>query len=153
MNSLRYKLLVGFGGLLAILIAVSGLTMVVLTRYSHSLERVFSENYDSAVFCDGMKLRLDLLDAQAQRLIWDESSSTRPAGWTTDIDEFESNLQRQLANCTLPGERELTDHLADSWRDFKSHYAVFVEAPAHRQETYRDDLLPRYTAMRSASPT
>ena len=43
MRSLRAKLALGFGGLLAILLAVSLLSIVVLTRYSHTLERAFRD--------------------------------------------------------------------------------------------------------------
>jgi hypothetical protein len=49
MISLRNKLWMGFGGSLFILVLVSVLAMAVLTRYSRVLERVFHENYDSAM--------------------------------------------------------------------------------------------------------
>lgn len=49
MISLRAKLAAGFGGLLLILLVSSLLSMIVLTRYSHTLERVFHENYNSAI--------------------------------------------------------------------------------------------------------
>src|SRR5258708_38988733 len=71
-GSLRRKLWLGFGGLLAILATVSALSVVVLTRYSRALERVFRENYDSAVYCDAMKASLDQLNSRAQALLWDE---------------------------------------------------------------------------------
>jgi len=47
------------------LLAVSVLTLVVLTRYSRALERVFHENYNSAIYCDGMNHALDQLNARA----------------------------------------------------------------------------------------
>ena len=47
MISLRHKLWLGFGTLLLILLAVSVITAIVLTNYSHGLERIFRENYDS----------------------------------------------------------------------------------------------------------
>ncbi len=65
MTSLRNRLWLGFGSLLLILLVVSSLSMVVFTRYSHALERVFRENYDSAVYCDAMKESLDELNTRA----------------------------------------------------------------------------------------
>src|SRR5271170_4986160 len=103
MTSLRHKLWLGFGGLLLILLVVSILSLVVLTRYSHALDRIFHENYDSAVYCDSMKESLDQLNIRAQRLIWEE-----PAARQIDVaaprDQFDRSLTEQLGNCTLPGE-------------------------------------------------
>jgi K+-sensing histidine kinase KdpD len=54
---------------------VSLLSIVVLARYSRALERVFRENYDSAVYCNQIKESLDGLNSRAQTLLW-----TEPAG-------------------------------------------------------------------------
>src|SRR5580658_8285045 len=103
MKSLRNRLWLGFGSLLSILLAVSALSMIVFTRYSHALERVFRENYDSAIFCDAMKESLDQLNTRAQQMLW-----KGPVAQSTDFAgpeaRFESNLNSQLNNCTLPGE-------------------------------------------------
>ncbi len=112
MNSLRNKLWLAFGGLLLILVVVSVLTLIVLTRYSRTLERVFNENYNSAVYCDHMKQSLDAMSLRAQQVIWDETVTTSAAA---DESQFDTNLQLQLGNCTLPGEAELSKHLADLW--------------------------------------
>jgi signal transduction histidine kinase len=152
MTSLRHKLLLGFGGLLLILAAVSSLTMVVLTRYSRTLERVFRENYDSAVYCDGMKLHLDQLDARAQRLLWDETADLRPAALAVEMNPFESDLHNQLGNCTLPGETQLTQHIADVWQTYRGDFATFVGAsPDQRRALYRNALQPRFTELRSTA--
>jgi CHASE3 domain sensor protein len=49
MISLRHKIWLGFGALLLIVLLVSLLSFVVMTRYSRALERVLRENYDSAL--------------------------------------------------------------------------------------------------------
>ncbi len=77
MISLRHKLWIGFGTLLLILLAVSLLTAVVLTRYSHALERVFRENYDSVTYCDQMKDAMDQLNLRALLLIWNPAPRPR----------------------------------------------------------------------------
>src|SRR5580693_6006411 len=107
MNSLRNKLWIAFGGLLLILVVVSILTLIVLTRYSRTLERVFNENYNSAVYCDHMKEALDALNLRAQQLIWDETITANAPPAADDESQFETNLQLQLGNCTLPGEAAL----------------------------------------------
>src|SRR5271155_4893071 len=103
MTSLRNRLWLGFGSLLLILLVVSILSMAVFTRYSRALERVFRENYDSAIYCDSMKALLDRLNTRAQRMLWGD-----PTARTEDFAgleaRFEVNLNAQLRNCTLPGE-------------------------------------------------
>ncbi len=97
MTSLRNRLWLGIGSLLLIILVVSSLTIIVFTRYSHALERVFRENYDSAVYCDAMKESLDQLNLRAERLLWEE-----PAARKIDLakieSRFESNLASQLGN-------------------------------------------------------
>ena len=108
MKSLRVKLAIGFGGLLVILFAISILSVVVLTRYSHALEKVFRENYDSAVYCNAMKEALDELNGRAQRLVWHEADDTDQRSQTV---RFDTNLHRQMGNCSLPGEALLKQFL------------------------------------------
>jgi two-component system, NtrC family, sensor histidine kinase KinB len=150
MISLRNRLWLGFGSLLLILLVVSSLSVIVFTRYSHALDRVFRENYDSAVYCDGMKESLDQLNTRAQRLIWEE-----PAARKIDLSgiesRFESNLTSQLGNVTLPGEREASLHLADLWRQYREHYEKFDEVLTGRSELYKQDLLPRYDEMKQVA--
>jgi hypothetical protein len=105
--------------LLLILIVVSALSVIVLTRYSRSLQQVFREYYDSAIYCDAMKDAMERLDLAAQRRIWGapaDSSNDVPA----ERAKFEENLTRQRNNVVLPGERELTLHLAHEWSDYPS---------------------------------
>jgi two-component system, NtrC family, sensor histidine kinase KinB len=149
MNSLRNKLWLGFGGLLFILVVVSVLTLVVLTRYSRTLERVFHENYNSAMYCDNMKSALDQINSSAQRLIWDVPNDNRQ----TDIEanRFDSNLKLQLNNCTLPGEVDLSRQLANLWGEYRRHFQPFTDNSTNRPALYRQDLLPRYQQMKQVA--
>lgn len=143
--------------MLLILIVVSALSVIVLTRYSHSLQQVFREYYDSAIYCDAMKDAMERLDLAAQRRVWGapaDSSDDVPAQQA----KFEENLTRQRNNVVLPGERELTLQLVQEWSDYQSHYNRLDTATssAKRAQIYRQDVLPRYqrvkqTAQRLAS--
>jgi NtrC-family two-component system sensor histidine kinase KinB len=150
MTSLRNRLWLGFGSLLLILLAVSSLSMIVFTRYSHALERVFRENYDSAVYCDAMRESLDQLNTRAQRLIWEE-----PAARKIDLvgieTRFDTNLALQLGNVTLPGEREASLHLASLWWQYRDHYQKFNDVQIGRSDLYKEDLLPRYDELKQVA--
>jgi signal transduction histidine kinase len=148
MNSLRNKLWLAFGGLLLILVVVSVLTLIVLTRYSRTLERLFNENYDSAVYCDHMTQALDSLNLRAQQLIWDETITSSAPSTAADETQFETNLHLQLGNCTLPGEAELSEHVADLWSQLRTEYDQFDSAGKNRAAVYRQNLLPRFQELK-----
>lgn len=151
MSSLRFKLWLGFGGLLAVLLAVSIIAVAVLTRYSHALERVFHENYDSAVYCDGMQNALDQLNMRALSIIW-QPQSQLAIDAQAQRDQFDDNLKLQLANCTLPGETQHTAELADAWRQYIISQQLFDHAGgADREKLYRSSLLPLYQQMKGTA--
>jgi NtrC-family two-component system sensor histidine kinase KinB len=144
MKTLRGRLWLGFGGLLLILVVVSALSVVVLTRYSRVLTQVFRENYDSAVYCDQMKDALDRTDAAAQRQVWGGAEAA-----DTDIpaarNEFDQNLRKQLGNVTLSGERERTAELKIEWEQYQESLTRLASSPAPRRaDIYRQELLPQF---------
>lgn len=148
MRTLRGRLWLGFGGLLFILILVGAMSVVVLTRYSRVLERVFRENYDSAVYCDQMKDALDRADAAAQRLVWGGADSDTDTVALARAD-FDRNLRKQLGNVTLSGERERTEELQAEWQQYQQGLARLESAPAsQRAEVYRQELLPRFQQVK-----
>ncbi|MDB5171305.1 MAG: multi-sensor signal transduction histidine kinase [Phycisphaerales bacterium] len=148
MTSLRNKLWLGFGSLSAILVAVSVLSIVFLARYSHTLERVLRENYDSAVYSDGMKQSLDELNLRAQQMIWGEPAAPRLDAAGPQA-RFEQCLRAQLGNCNLPGELDATKRVAEGWEKYRAHYAAFENVPSgQRADRYRQDLLPYYNELK-----
>src|SRR5690348_2577933 len=151
MRSLRAKLALGFGGLLAILLAVSLLSIVVLTRYSHTLERAFRDNYNSAIYCDRMKEALDALDDRAQRRIWNDAQSGIRPDEAAAFRQFETSLNLQLANCTVPGEMELTRQLQTQWTAYKTDYQQFDSGRDNAAGIYRGHLLPKYWAAKQVA--
>lgn len=149
MTSLRCKLWFGFGAVLAILVIVSALCVAVLTRYSHALERVLRENYDSAVYCDAMKDALDQLNLGAQELIWESAGAMPPADHQRQIERFETNLRQQLGNTTLPGEADLSEQLRTSWGKYRAVEKSFGSSQApQRAQLYRGELLPQYRQLK-----
>ena len=143
MISLRHKLWIGFGTLLLILLAVSLLTAVVLTRYSHALEQVFRENYDSVTYCDQMKDAIDQLNLRALLLIWNPAPAAQIDA-EAEIDKFQAQPRSGIQNITLPGEREHTDHLDDLWRQYQIDLDQFDLAPAaKRAQLYSSIASPR----------
>jgi len=140
--SLRHKLWLGFGGLLAILLLVCVLSAVVLSTYSQGLQRAFSENFASAQFCERMQNALNQLTLRLQfELSHDQAASTIDAAAQTA--QFDLNLDRQIHNVTLPGEYERTHAVAQLWHRYAADYQRFLGiSPDARLALYRADLLP-----------
>ena len=121
MFGLRQKLLFGFGGLLAILLAVSGLGIAVLTQYRGALDKFYYENWRSVVYGQNMVDALDRLRETAVPLsgaTGEPSLATLTAArGAADglIARFDKNYQDENNNITLPGEREIASDLTVAW--------------------------------------
>jgi signal transduction histidine kinase len=98
-----------------------------------------------------MKLALDALNAQAEHVVWRDPAMVEAIDVDSQVQRFESNLNLQLANCTLPGELELTSRLRSLWQEYKHSYQQLGHAQPGPSEFYRLDLLPRYQAARQVA--
>ena len=121
MFGLRQKLLFGFGGLLAILLAVSGLGIAVLAQYRGALDKFYYENWRSVVYGQNMLDALAHLSEDAAPLWGSDGQSTAAslsAARTTAgglIAQFDKDYQDENNNITLPGEREIAQDLTLYW--------------------------------------
>jgi signal transduction histidine kinase len=145
MISLRSRLWLGAGGLLTILAIVTVLSIMALNAYSHELDRVFKENYDSAIYCDAMKRALDHLNTRALRELWNQPADEFKV--SAEFEQFNANLNSQIGNITLPGEAQLTYGLRDLWNQYRLDYQSFESTSAARQQQYQTVLLPEYGQM------
>jgi NtrC-family two-component system sensor histidine kinase KinB len=153
--SLRSKLIVAFGGLLLILLAVGVVSVRMVTESSTAIERIFRENYDSVAACLKMKGAIERLDRFAELSLWeklpDPLGSSEPV-----IREFERNLKFQLGNVTLPGEQELTDQLSELWKAYQRELHSLFQMPdagMARRDFYRSALVPRLQEVSNAAQT
>jgi signal transduction histidine kinase len=111
MFGLRQKLLLGFGGLLVILLTVSGLGVAVSIQHRAELDKFLYENWRSVQYGQKMVDAVDHLDEQVRRgsLPAEGSSALK---W---VAEFDANLAAEDHNITLPGEQEDADRLTRDW--------------------------------------
>src|SRR6476646_1777956 len=99
MFGLRQKLLLGFGGLLFLLVIVGGLSIVVLQRYSDALAKFLTENYRSVEYGQGMKDDLERITAADDRVERGEATAGIEAQQA--LDSFAKNLHDENKNITL----------------------------------------------------
>src|ERR1700712_6121342 len=101
MFGIRQKLIVGFGGLLAILLLVGFLSGESLRRYSGTLERIFRDNYDSVLYGQQMKEAVENIDDATQASL--HGILIAPSRTPNQlIADFETGLAKEKRNVTLP---------------------------------------------------
>src|SRR4030042_636414 len=103
MFGLRQKLSLGLGGLVAIILATSLMSILQLTRLGESIEVILRENYRSVVACQDMKEALERMDSGILFSLAGHELEGR--GLIGDyIPKFRAALEVELGNITLPGE-------------------------------------------------
>jgi NtrC-family two-component system sensor histidine kinase KinB len=148
LTGLRTKLWFGFGGLLIILLVVSATSVVVLTRYSETIEQLYHENYDSVRYCDVMKRSLDQLNTQALNLLWSGSSVSAPVSRNDDVQRFSDNLGFELGNTTLPGEVDCAHELLAEWKHYNHVWNHFDAPAADRSAVYKGEMLDSFGRLK-----
>ena len=131
MFGLRQKLLIGFGGLLAILFVVSGLGVAVLAQYRGALDKFYYENWRSVEYGQNMLGALDRLNESsnpilqaratpdAKQLLAARASAAQP------LADFQKNLDDEDHNITLPGEDRIASDLTRAWTGENGYRATY----------------------------
>jgi two-component system, NtrC family, sensor histidine kinase KinB len=121
MMNLRAKLLFGFGGLLALLVMVSMLSIVVITWYSGAIDEVLYQNYRSVVYGQKMLDALDQLHADAQDIAADERMRSANMDFQVAAarKQFADNLDLERQNLTVPGEGAAEASLREAWDKYR----------------------------------
>src|ERR1035437_1063214 len=146
MLSLRQKLLLGFGGLLLIIL-IGGIQSIIQFRHlGQSINVILEENYRSVVACQDMKEALERMDSGVLFTFLGYQKEG------TDLirkneSAFGNALDIELHNITISGERERA-------ADLNALYAAYLESlhkvenqnlPQNlRRKLYFQELLPLF---------
>jgi NtrC-family two-component system sensor histidine kinase KinB len=150
MLGLRQKMLLGFGGLLLIML-IGGVQSIVQFRYlGQSIDVILKENYRSVVACQEMKEALERMDSGVlfTFLGYQEEGTDQIR---KNESAFSNALNTELHNITVPGEREKA-------ADLKALYAAYLESlhkvenqnlPQNlRRQLYFQELLPLFEQVK-----
>jgi signal transduction histidine kinase/HAMP domain-containing protein len=154
MFSLRMKLLAGLGALLGILITVTLLGNSVLARYSNSIQQLFAEDYDSVAASQAMKEALERMLEKGQGQAWNGEPASASVRDDEDVATFERQLALQRTIADVPGEREATDQLGDTWNRFRSTYDLLDDGHLtleRRQQIFVQQILPLAREVRRSA--
>jgi two-component system, NtrC family, sensor histidine kinase KinB len=110
MIGIKQKLMLGFGGLLAVIALVGALTMVQIDDLGKAIDMILKENYRSVVACQDMKESLERMDSGTLfTLAGNEMEGNRLIKKYTS--RFRGALNVELGNITLPGEHEKAERI------------------------------------------
>src|SRR5208337_3013643 len=119
MLSLRQKLLVGFGGLLLIIIFLGMKSIIQVTDLGGAIDAILRENYRSVIACQDMKEALERMDDGAQSILLGSRKEGTQAIDDKTLD-FEKALNIELNNITVKGEGDMAHHLQGLYSQYKS---------------------------------
>lgn len=144
MLSLKSKLILGFSALLAVAIIVGAIGSSVVNSYGQALTRILRENYDSIVYCEGMKKALgdfrdevqdvSLLRRDLDKFAFDAASQS-----------FLKQLELERGNITLRGERDSVAKATELWANLQNEASLLIGGgliDSARTDRYHDRFRP-----------
>ena len=153
MLGLRQKLLLGFGGLLVIIMVIGTQSIIHLTKLGESIDVILRENYRSVIACQQMKEALERMDSG---ILFELLGYTQKGDELIRRNElvFEMALQVELNNITVPGEGEKAAHLQDLFGQYKTALKG-IEDPrssiTSRRNAYFTDLFPLFLRVKDTA--
>ena len=153
MLGLRGKLVLGFGGLLALLTIVGVQSIVWISRLGGSVDTILRENYDSVVACQQMKEALDRMDSGALFALASDPERGRQLA-AANAPLFDKALAVELRNITLPGEGPAAFRIRDLYAAFPPVLVEVLDAGRPldtRRVAYFGRLLPLFQQIKQAA--
>ncbi len=151
MIGIRQKIMIGFGGLLAIIAVVGTLTMVQLGELGKAIDIILQENYRSVVACQDMKESLERIDSG---ILYTLSGKTVEGNRL--IDEYATGFREalgvDLGNITLPQEMEKAKQIEVQFQEYIKLILLVAaqERPLQeRQTAYFSEIQPLFQRIKT----
>ena len=153
MIGIRQKLMLGFGGLLAVIAIVGALTMVQIDELGKAIDMILKENYRSVVACQDMKESLERMDSGTLfTLAGNELEGNRLIEEYTS--KFRDALNIELGNITLPGEREKAEIIRVLFERYVEVIPLVTgvtRSPEERQADYFSKMQPLFQEIKDVA--
>ncbi len=137
MIGISQKLMLGFGGLLAVVVALGLLTMKQINELGRAIDVILKENYRSVVACQEMKESLERVDRGILfTLIRDEALGKQLI--EESIPKFHAALEVEINNITLVGEHAAVERIRTLFNSL-TNVLPHVTDPLRTMEARRVD--------------
>ncbi len=151
--SLRQKLALGFGGVLATIVAIGVHNVARISELGQSIDVILRENYRSVLACQEMKEAVERMDDGAVFALLgaEGKGSDRIA---QNEGRFEKALDVELHNITIPGEGEKAALLTRLFERYRSTVRATGDPALGREarrKMYFAELLPLSQRIRDTA--
>lgn len=127
-SGIRTKLLLGFGGLLAIVAFLGMLTMGHIIDLGQSINVILRENYNSVIACQDMRQALEEINGGiAYSLLGKPEEGQKQID--LNLKRFHDALAVELSNITISGEKEKAESLKDILKKYEKIISVPGDSP------------------------
>ena len=153
MIGLRQKLILGFGGLLFIIVLIGMQSIRELAHLGQSIDVILRENYRSVIACQQMKEALQRMDTGALFIMLGYPDIGEEQIAKNEMD-FEKALQIELNNITLPDEGEKAGFIKIAFEQYRETLRQIRNTGATfdaRRDVYFARLLPFYQQIRESA--
>ncbi len=114
---IRQKLNLGFGAVLAVVAVMGIITLRQIDALGRAIDVILKENYRSVVACQNMKEALERMDSGVLfTLAGNEKEGRRLI--TLYAESFQTAMEEEARNITLPFEREKSDSIRRRFADY-----------------------------------
>jgi signal transduction histidine kinase/HAMP domain-containing protein len=153
MLSLRSKLLLGFGGLLLIILIIGIVAIYRVNDLGQSIDVILRENYRSVIAAQDMKESLERVDSAVLFVLLGYEQQGK-AQINEYLSKFDKALRTEGGNITLPGEAEDFRTLQYSFTQYQSTLATVVDPSRpldERSNLYFARLLPLFQSIKQSA--
>ena len=153
MRSLSVKLAVSHGLLIAILLAVSALSIYHLARLGTSINKILINNYKSIRAAENMKEALERQDSSAMFYIAGHPEKARQQ-FETNSEFFNHEFEITAHNITEPGEAEIVSDIKTKYSQYHSGLAMLINGSGptsteQQSNLYFRNLEPAFIALKN----
>ena len=150
MIGIRQKLMLFFGGLVAIVALVSVVAISQVDQIGKAIDVILRENYRSVLACQEMTESLERIDSGIMFCTMGNLKMGEPA-IRGNIGKFKAALDIELNNITVPGEGEKAQRLKDLFAKYSAAALAICEPlrpGSARENAYFSSLLPMFQEIK-----
>ncbi|MBI5551090.1 MAG: HAMP domain-containing protein [Desulfobacterales bacterium] len=147
------KLMLGFGGLLAVVVLLGVLTMSQIEALGSAIDVILRENYRSVVACQEMQDSLERVDSGLLFTLAGHEAQGRGL-IEAHLPRFRTALHAELGNITLAGEQEQVDRIGLLFARYAAAIPAAIDGTRPlqaRQADYFATLLPLFDQIKETA--
>ena len=145
--TLRWRLLLGYGYLVALLLLASGSAVIGFLHLSAGIDRVLEENYRSIRFSMDMLESLERQDSETLSALLTDAGD--PAAMEGFDAEFANALASARENVTEEAEADVLDDIARAWAEYRvARDELLEDSPERPLASYNEEVFPVFVAVK-----